>query len=250
MSLQKIRYGDIDAADPAHRLNFLMDEIIGAEFLHVSDLAQGSGDRKTVLTIGNPPFGKNSSLAVAFFNRAASFSDVIAFIVPRTFCKSSVQDRLDRHFFLVNQWDIPESGFTFEGKAYNVPCVFQVWAHSGFVGSFWERPSIAGPGRLRPLAPRLTETAHFKFVDRTGDPDVAIRRVGVNAGRIFTESPQLCSEQSHLYVSVKSRLSVGDVLQRLRDLDLEHCAAKFDTAGCPSISKNDVCQLYLAALKE
>ena len=37
-----------------------------------------------------PPFGKVSSLAIRFFNKCAQFSDVIAFIIPRTFNKVSV----------------------------------------------------------------------------------------------------------------------------------------------------------------
>ena len=37
------------------------------------------------ITIGNPPFGKRSKLATDFFNKAASMSEVIAFIVPVSF---------------------------------------------------------------------------------------------------------------------------------------------------------------------
>ena len=58
---------------------------------------------KNVLTIGNPPFGKNSSLAVKFFNHAASFSDCIAFIVPRTFRKPSIINRLHQNFHLIEE---------------------------------------------------------------------------------------------------------------------------------------------------
>ena len=45
---------------------------------------------KSYICIGNPPFGKVSSLAIRFFNKCAQFSDVIAFIIPRTFNKVSV----------------------------------------------------------------------------------------------------------------------------------------------------------------
>ena len=56
---------------------------------------------KSCLTIGNPPFGKNSSLAISFFNKAAEFSDIIAFILPQTFSKDSVKNRLNLSFFLI-----------------------------------------------------------------------------------------------------------------------------------------------------
>ena len=82
----------------------------------------------SVLTIGNPPFGKNSSLAVKFFNHAAQFSDCIAFIVPRTFRKSSLLNKLHTNFPLVEQQVLPlDSFYTPDGESYMVPTVFQVW---------------------------------------------------------------------------------------------------------------------------
>ena len=58
-----------------------------------------SNTKKNILCIGNPPFGKNSSLAIKFFNHATQWSSVIAFIVPRTFRRVSVQNKLNPHFF-------------------------------------------------------------------------------------------------------------------------------------------------------
>ena len=81
-----------------------------------------------VLTIGNPPFGKNSSLAVRFFNHAAEFSDCIAFIVPRTFRKASVINKLNLNFHLTEQLILPlESFYVPSGEAFAVPTVFQIW---------------------------------------------------------------------------------------------------------------------------
>ena len=45
-----------------------------------------------ILVIGNPPFGKVSSLAVKFFNHSSIWADTIAFIIPRTFRRISVQN--------------------------------------------------------------------------------------------------------------------------------------------------------------
>tara|TARA_R110002060_G_scaffold74110_1_gene83206 strand:- start:1955 stop:2971 length:1017 start_codon:yes stop_codon:yes gene_type:complete len=81
-----------------------------------------------VLTIGNPPFGKNSSLAKRFFNHAAVFSNTIAFILPRTFKKKEFQNGLDLNFHLVREFLLPVNSFyTPAGDDYKVPCVFQVW---------------------------------------------------------------------------------------------------------------------------
>ena len=59
-----------------------------------------------MLTITNPPFGRNNSLAIPFFNHAAKFSDYIVFIVPRSWRKWSVQNKLDRDFHLVRDEDL------------------------------------------------------------------------------------------------------------------------------------------------
>ena len=48
-----------------------------------------------ILVVGNPPFGRVSSLAVKFFNHASKWANVIAFIVPRTFRRISIQNKLN-----------------------------------------------------------------------------------------------------------------------------------------------------------
>ena len=56
-------------------------------------------DKKYTI-IGNPPFGKVSSLAIKFFNYGAKFADSISFIIPQTFNRSSIQNKLDLNFHL------------------------------------------------------------------------------------------------------------------------------------------------------
>lgn len=79
-----------------------------------------------VLTIGNPPFGRRCTLALRFFKRAAIFSDVIAFILPRSFNKPLFQDRLPPFFHLVESFDC-DRAFAHEGKDVEVGTVFQIW---------------------------------------------------------------------------------------------------------------------------
>lgn len=55
---------------------------------------------REVAVVGNPPFGRNASMAVRFFNHAAWQASVIALILPRTFRKASIENRLDRNFHL------------------------------------------------------------------------------------------------------------------------------------------------------
>ncbi len=77
---------------------------------------------------GNPPFGHASHLAIKFFNHAAANGAVvIAFVLPRTFRKVSVQNRLDRRFHLISDQDLPSNAFLFQGQEHDVPSIFQVW---------------------------------------------------------------------------------------------------------------------------
>ena len=42
-------------------------------------------NRNDYITIGNPPFGKRSKLAIDVFNTVAKYSNIVAFIVPVSF---------------------------------------------------------------------------------------------------------------------------------------------------------------------
>jgi len=226
----KLCYIDIDSKEPQHKDDFLSNE------LKIRMM-------KPFLTIGNPPFGKNSSLAINFFNKAATLSDVIAFILPRTFRKNSCINRLDRNFFLVFEKNLEKKSFLFEGNDYEVPCVFQIWSHSTFV-SFFKLNINVPDNKLRAVTTKMSKTSDFEFVLCSDNPDFAIRRVGVNAGRIFNTAPALKSKESHLFIRVFNREQVESVSNKLKRLDLEKTESKYDTAGNPSICKDEICRLY------
>lgn len=99
-------------------------ELITSDFLKWNP-AIGQLGRCAV--VGNPPFGTQSKHAVAFFNHATSFADTIAFIVPITWDKWSVQRRLDRRWKLISTSLLQPNSFTLDNQDYEVRCVFQVW---------------------------------------------------------------------------------------------------------------------------
>jgi hypothetical protein len=84
-------------------------------------------DYKEFVTIGNPPFGKRSKLAIDFFNKAATMSEVIAFILPVSFMKWNVQKQLNNEFKLINYFYLPFNSFLEDGKEFGVRTVFQIW---------------------------------------------------------------------------------------------------------------------------
>jgi predicted RNA methylase len=233
ISEEKLVYVDIDAKDEAHRRDFLKANV--AAFV--------KNESQTFVTIGNPPFGKNSSTAVAFFNRAAEFSDVIAFILPRTFRKESVQKKLNDNFHLIHDNLLDKNSFTFQGKDYDVPCVFQIWCRGRFASYCNSMVSIPANG-IRVLKPHPKQTNDFKFVKASESPDFAIRRVGVNAGRIFTDDPESKSESSHLFVKLFDNTKYSAVFEQLKSLKLESSECKYDTAGNPSLTQGEICTIY------
>ena len=84
-------------------------------------------DKTDFITIGNPPFGNRSKMAINFFNKAATMSDVIAFIVPVSFMKWSVQKNLNHNFALHSYIYLKPESFSSNGEPYSVRTVFQIW---------------------------------------------------------------------------------------------------------------------------
>jgi len=84
-------------------------------------------DSKNTIIIGNPPFGKRSSKAIAFFNRGADYASTVAFILPNQFKKYSVQSKLNKNFKLIKETILGNNSFLANDKDYDVRCVFQIW---------------------------------------------------------------------------------------------------------------------------
>ena len=87
--------------------------------------------QRNLISISNPPFGRNNSLSIPFFNHAARVSDAICFIVPRSWRKWSVTNRLDLNFELISDQDIDidyvdSSGELISDKSRLATC-FQIW---------------------------------------------------------------------------------------------------------------------------
>ena len=84
-----------------------------------------------IATVTNPPFGSGymNPLAKGFFNHAATFSELIAFIVPAKWQTSwKVQFQLNKSFGLYYSELLPKNSFVLNGEEYDVPCCMQVWS--------------------------------------------------------------------------------------------------------------------------
>jgi hypothetical protein len=191
-------------------------------------------NNKIILTIGNPPFGKVSSLAIKFFNHSAKFSRVIAFIIPRTFRRISVQNKLDLNFHLVSDTELPLKPCCFEPPM-NVKCCFQVWEKRD---------------QLRELLELKTEHTDWDFLsfgpkDNKGQPtppegaDFALRAYGGKCGEIVTIGLDKLRPKSWHWI--KSNINLEELMTRFKSLDYSQSQ---NTARQNSIGKGDLVSLY------
>jgi hypothetical protein len=171
-------------------------------------------------TLGNPPFGRNSSLAIKFFNKCANHSLIIGFIIPKTFQKESVINKLDFHFHLIYEEELEKNSFEFNGLDYNVPCVFQVWIR---------RLNL----REKIISPRCHNDFQFTTKEKA---NFAIQRVGVKAG-LLKENFTNCASASHYFI-----IADNEIKEILRKIDWS--SVKYKTAGNPSISKTEIVKLF------
>jgi hypothetical protein len=191
-------------------------------------------NKNNILVIGNPPFGRVSSLAIKFFNHSAKWANVIAFIIPRTFRKISIQNKLNNMFHLVHDEEISTNPCCFSQKT-AVKCCFQIWEKKET-----ERPFINLP----------TTHTDFKFLklgplDTTGQPtpplnaDFAMRAYGGHIGEIKTEElNKLTAKNWHWF---KLNIDKHILIDRFNQLDYSN---SLNTAIQNSMGRAELVALY------
>jgi predicted RNA methylase len=173
-----------------------------------------------LVTISNPPFGRNNALSVPFFNRAANYSSHIAFLVPRSWRKWSVINRLDQNFHLVSDRDVSvvyqdQNGASITGHDQLRTC-FQVWEK-----------------RAEPRTKIVVPDHGFVTRSNPNDATVAMRVFGYGCGKVYREFPRK-PNTTMMYLAV-SEPSIIDVLE---GLDYERFASR--TAYTKALSLQEV----------
>lgn len=199
------------------------EEIIKQDFLTLDIRETGLyGTQNKIHIVGNPPFGRQSSLAIQFIKKSCEFADSISFILPKSFKKDSLIKKVPLNFHRIFEVDLPDNSFIVNGDAHNVPCIFQIWAKRSY-----NRDAIE---QIEPL--------NFNFVKKTENPDISFRRVGVNAGTINTDCDK--SIQSHYFIKFTNDKSVADNIMRLSTITFDFN----NTIGPRSISKQELIQMF------
>jgi hypothetical protein len=166
---------------------------------------------------GNPPFGRQSSLARKFIKHASTFADVIAFILPRSFVKPSMQKAFPLEFHLVYEMELEEDAFLVNDKPYDVNCIFQIW----------KRMDVP---RIVPVA----EETSWIYVKKNEPHDIAIRRVGVYAGKCSLPDDSL-SVQSHYFIKLPDGCNAAAVVEYISKNKFPS-----NTTGPRSLSKPEI----------
>lgn len=194
-----------------------------------SEIQKATENKKTIHIVGNPPFGRQSSLAKRFIKKSCEFAQSISFILPKSFKKESMKKVFPLNFHLVFEMDLPKNSFTVNGQDYDVPCVFQIWVKKNF-----ERTV---PERLNPVG--------FMFVEKEQHHNISFRRVGVNAGKIDTETGDK-SKQSHYFIRFINEHPVEKNMDWLKNIVFDND----NTVGPKSISKQELIQRFNQALND
>lgn len=189
---------------------------------------------KTYIVIGNPPFGRVSSIAVKFFNKSAEYSNAIAFIIPRTFKRVSVQNKLNLYFHLIYTEDVPLKPCCFSPKM-NAKCCFQIWIKKKI-----KRKKI------------IYNSSHkdFNFVkmgpkDNKNQPtvpknvDFALKAYGSNCGKIQIINLNKLRPKSWHWI--KSNIDCNILIKNFKKIDYK---ISKDTVRQDSIGRKELVHLY------
>lgn len=169
--------------------------------------------------IGNPPFGRQSSLAIKFIKKSCEFCDSVSFILPKSFKKDSMKKSFPLQYHLSYEEELPEKSFLVDGVEHDVPCVFQIWEKKN----------------TNRVVNEKVEPVNFKFVEKHQDPDISFRRVGVNAGTIDGNINKQ-SEQSHYFIQFSNTHTKEENIEKLSSIQFEFN----NTVGPKSISKQEL----------
>lgn len=196
--------------EPEHK------EIIKQDFLEWNfDFGSFGG----VHVIGNPPFGRLGSTAKKFIKKACNFATTIAFILPRSFKKASMQKCFDPKFHLVAEMDLDVNSFHVNGLEHDVPCVYQIWVRYHHNRKMEEKH-----------VPR-----YFDFVKKTESPDVAFRRVGGTAGQVDVDYKSK-NVQSHYFIKFAPEIDIATIVPLLNQIKY----VGNNTVAAKSVNKNEL----------
>jgi hypothetical protein len=191
-----------------------MDGVLKRDFLTWEPVSEA----KRVF-FGNPPFGKQGSLAKSFIQHSAKYAELIAFILPKSFVKPSMSRAFPSKFHCILEKELPKDSFEVNQVSYDVPCVFQIWQKKS---------------EDRPVAVSIKEYG-FQYAKSSEEFHLVVRRVGAKAGTCHLKSDKQFNAQTHYFLKLDNQ----GKSQMLLDAINKHVFPS-NTVGPRSLSKGEV----------
>ena len=186
--------------------------------------------QKRRIFFGNPPFGRQGSLAKAFIKHAATSgqAEIIAFILPRSFVKPSMSRAFPPRFHCLHTEELEKNAFEVNKEEYDVPCVFQIW-----VKRQTDRP-----------APAPSQPAGFSFVKYGEAFDIAFKRVGGLAGKCYPfTQPHEYNKQCFYFLKLDTeQTNQTQNIKNIMDRMNQHVFPS-NTVGPRSLSKGEMTEV-------
>lgn len=203
-------------------------DVVKQDFLTL-DTTRLEDTKFKIHVIGNPPFGCQSTLAKQFILKSTQFADTIAFILPRSFKKTSMRSVFPLDWHIKYQTDLSINSFTVNNEDLDVPSVFQIW----FKDETKNRRIV-----------RKFKPSGFEFVKKTELPDFSIRRIGSNAGKVDSMDISK-NENSHYFIRVNKRKDLKNIRKTFENMSFSHK----NTVGPKSVSQQEILQKLPKSMK-
>lgn len=174
-----------------------------------------------ILFIGNPPFGKRSSLAKKFIKKCIELNAyTIAFILPNTFKKYNNQTMFDNNWHLHKIVRISEN-FILEDDEIKIPCSFFIWSKESTEDDLRDQ--------------LIEEPKEFQIVSRNAkNADFSING---NNGRV-KEIKDITNYKAEHFIKVQDGYDIQDIKEQLKSLNFNFNSSV--NGGVAWINKNDI----------
>ena len=174
--------------------------------------------------IGNPPYGTGANLAIKFVNKAAEHTDDLRYVLPLSFQRDSVINKIDQSLHIVHDEVLPDDTFPRSIRA-----VYQRF-----------KPSVSPRG----LIPVFRTHPDFTFIpyDERSKATLFIGGAGAGpAGKVKLDNFMHYAKGHHYIIcsdEVRDRLVTIAPLLR----------TKSRQCGClPGLGKSDIIKIYMEA---
>ena len=214
------------------------DLIMFDDFFNIRSLLNQDKIEGDIHFVGNPPFGRQSSLAKKFIKECCLYYKCksISFILPKSFRKDSFKISFDLKYHLIEEIDLPKNSFQINGIDHDVPCVFQIWVKKD---SDREVKQIEEPYGFhwvkKPEVHIIDDNTRLNVFEE--EPDFGVLRAGGgdSCGRSSEEylDGVKCYEQGWLFIKLDEKYDKELFKEKYGLIDFKND----DNVGARSISK-------------